>query len=250
MPKISVIMPTFNRGSVIQQAISSVLNQTFKDFELLVVDDGSTDDTESSLSKITDERVVKVKIDHGGASKARNKGLAMVRGQYIAFLDTDNVYHENFLEIMLEEVVEPYLMGYCSENMFLLSKSTELPKVIARKVRNIEYNPIKLTYINYIDINSVLIKKSLLDEIGNFDENLKTLEDWDLFIRIALKYPFKIVHIDQVLIDYNYFTCDALSTVTNSFTSDQSIKSFFQMKTGEGDRKIIIDKIKKALGES
>ena len=243
-------MPTYNRVSIIQRAINSALNQSLKNFELIVIDDGSTDDTESILSKITDERVIKVKIDHSGASVARNKGLAMARGQYIAFLDTDNVYHENFLEVMLRSVIEPYLMGYCSENMFLLSGNKESPKIIARKVRNVEYNPVKLTYTNYIDINSVFINKRLLDEVGNFDEDLKTFEDWDLFVRIALKYPFKITHIDQVLVDYNFFTGGTFSTVTNSFTPDQNIKSYFQMKTGEGDRKVIINKIKKTLGES
>lgn len=249
MPNVSIIMPSYNRCQTIRKAVGSVLNQTYKDFELIIVDDGSTDDTESILSSVTDDRVVKTKIDHSGASKARNKGLSIAKGKFIAFLDTDNYWHADFLDVMIQEIQPPYLMGYCSENMFLASGDIKSLKIIGRKVRSVEYNPIKLTYTNFIDINSVLINKGLLDKIGNFDENLKILEDWDMFARIALKYPFKIKQVDQVLVDYYFFTKDTMPTVTNSFTPDQNIQNYFQLKNGEGDRDIIIQKIKQALGE-
>jgi len=250
MPNVSVVMPSYNRSQTIRKAVDSVLNQNYKDFELIIVDDGSTDNTKEILSKIDDKRVILDYTDHKGASAARNKGLSLAMGKFITFLDTDNQWHPEFLETMIQEVCQPYLMGYCSENMFLVSGDKGLQKVIGRKVRNVEYNPIKLTYTNYIDINSVIIGKGLLDEIGKFDENLKTLEDWDLFAKIAIKYPFKIKQVDQVLVDYYYFTKDVLPTITNSFTADQNIKNYFQVKVGEGDREIIIQKIKQALGEN
>ena len=242
-------MPSYNRALVIMKAVNSVLNQNYEDFELIIIDDGSTDNTKEICSKVGDKRLVCEYMDHKGASAARNKGLSLATGKFVAFLDTDNYWHSDFLSVMVQEVRSPYLMGYCSENMFLASGDIKTQKIIERKVRNVEYNPVKLTYTNFIDINSVLIDKSVFDEVGEFDENLKTLEDWDLFARIALKFPFKVKHVDQVLVDYYYFTKDSISTVTNSFTSDQNIKSYFQLKSGEGDRAKIIQKIKDTLGE-
>lgn len=249
MPNVSVVMPSYNRSQTIRKAVESVLNQNYKDFELIIIDDGSTDNTKETLSEIKDKRLVCEYIDHKGASSARNKGLSLAKGKFIAFLDTDNYWHSSFLETMIQEVRKPYLMGYCSENMFLVSGNKKSQQIIGRKVRNVEYNPVKLTYTNFIDINSVLIDKTLFDEIGKFDERLGILEDWDLFVRIALKYPFKIKHIDQVLVDYYFFTKNSFSTVTNSFMSDQNIKNYFQIRNDEDDRAIIIKKIKQTLGE-
>ncbi len=249
MPNVSVVMPSYNRSQTIRTAVNSVLNQNYEDFELIIVDDGSSDNTKETLSKIKDKRLVYEHIDHKGASAARNKGLSLAKGKFIAFLDTDNYWHPSFLETMIQEVCKPYLMGYCSENMFLVSGNKESRQIIGRKVRNVEYNPVKLTYTNFIDINSVLINKTLFDEIGKFDESLGILEDWDLFARIALKYPFKVKHIDQVMVDYYFFTKDSFSTVTNSFMTDQNIKNYFQIRNDEGDRAIITQKIKQALGE-
>lgn len=251
MSKVSVIMPTYNRGWVIKRAIDSVLNQTFKDIELIITDDGSDDNTKDVLSNITDTRIVNLSSDHKGPSAARNKGLSLAKSELIAYLDSDNSWHPEFLEVMVQKLKPPYEFLYSSENTFLLAGNKQNAKIIGRKVRNVEYNPVKLTYTNYIDINTVLHAKSLIDDVGNFDETLTSLEDWDLFARIALKYPFKIKHIDQVLVDYYYYLKGTESTITNTFAdvSDEDIQIAFNLKIGSGDRATILNKIKKQLGE-
>jgi glycosyltransferase involved in cell wall biosynthesis len=242
-------MPSYNRAWIIERAINSVLHQTVKDWELIIIDDGSADTTLATVSAIHDRRIVYHPLEkNGGPSLARNKGISMAQGEYIAFLDTDNVFHDNFLEVMSSEVIPPHIMGYCSENMFLLSGEKTNPKIIGRKVRNVEYNPVKLIYTNYIDINSVLVRKHILDEIGGFDEGLRTLEDWDLIVRIALKYPFRILQVDEVLVDYHYFEKSVAWSITNSFTSDQNIRNYFKINSGDGDRWRVIQKINRLLG--
>ena len=242
-------MPTYNRGWIIVRAIESVLGQSFKDFELIIVDDGSTDNTSKLNQSINDRRISFVQIDHRGVSAARNKAISLAGGDLIAYLDTDNVWHADFLEVMILELKRPYVLGYCSENMFLLAGKNPGADIIGRKVRNVDYNPVKLAKTNYIDINSVLHDKKLFAEIGTFDEGLQSLEDWDFFIRIALKYPFLLKHIDQVLCDYYYFLNNVTTTVTNRVLSDKDMFAYFQISDFQGDEKKITDKIKNYLAD-
>ena len=99
MPKVSIIMPTFNRSWIIGRAIKSVLEQSFKDFELIIINDGSTDDTEIALKQFTDERISIIKLEvNGGLSHARNSGLKKATGELVAYLDSDNVWYKDFLK--------------------------------------------------------------------------------------------------------------------------------------------------------
>lgn len=215
VPAVSVIMPTYNRSSIILNAIDSVLKQTFTNFELIIVDDGSTDDTQEVIAQRSDSRLRIIKQTNKGAAAARNLGIKTAAGKYIAYLDTDNVWHKNFLEIMVGEISDNILI-YSSRNLLLCDAKNGKPKIIARKVDRPAYNPTELLSRNFIDTNSVLHARSVFKTVGMFDENLKTLEDWDLFTRMAIAFPFKIKHVDQVLCDYYFFTSQAFSTVTNT----------------------------------
>jgi len=248
MPKVSVIMPTYNRVGIIRRAIDSVLNQSFKDFELIIVDDGSTDDTREMISKISDKRLITTSLaTNKGSSAARNEGLSLAKGKLIAYLDTDNVWHNKFLEVMVSELKVPYLMAYCSQNLFLVSGSKLPGKVIGRRVRNVEYNPAKLTFENYIDLNSVVHTKEVLKNVGEFDESLNSFVDWDLFARIAIKFPFKVKHVEQVLCDYYYFLKATTETITNDYASDEAMLHSFKIRTRKGNRGKILKKIEREL---
>lgn len=248
MPKVSVVMSNYNRSWIVSKAIQSVLDQSFVDLELLVVDDGSTDDSIEVIRSFKDDRLKLLQGEHKGAGVARNQGIKSASGEYLAYLDTDNTWHSNFLEVMLKEVIQPFVFGYCSQNMFLVAGSRETPQIVARKIRNIEYNPVKLTYTNFIDINSVLHLKSLIGEVGGFDETLKSLEDWDLFVRMVLRHPFHIKQVDQVLCDYFYYLKSIDQTNTNVQVSERNLKKYFGLRQqSEGDEEIVLAKIRQTL---
>ncbi|OGM26641.1 hypothetical protein A3D00_01095 [Candidatus Woesebacteria bacterium RIFCSPHIGHO2_02_FULL_38_9] len=253
MLKVSVIIPTYNRKEVLKKAVQSVLDQTFGNFELIIVDDGSTDGTEENLRGFLEnhKKLFYFKQENKGVSAARNLGISKSSGEYLSFLDSDNTYHSKFLEVMtgvLDENNE-MVMAYSSQNLFLVSPDDERHlKVIARKVRSVEYNPIKLLRTNYIDVNAVLIRKSILDEIGFFDESLKSLEDWDLFVRMAIRHPFKIVQVDQVLGDYYY--PENFDTITNKVLSKNAIRTYMGKPSTDESTQKILKNIERYLSES
>ena len=122
MPKISVIMPTYNRGWIINRALDSVLNQSFSDFELLIIDDASNDNTREILSKINDNRVkIEYLQNNKGPAAARNIALAKSTGQYISYLDSDNLWYPDFLEVMVKEIGLGHTLVYAGQNVFLNS---------------------------------------------------------------------------------------------------------------------------------
>jgi glycosyltransferase involved in cell wall biosynthesis len=222
MPKVSIIMPTFNRAWIINRAVESILNQKFKDFELLIVDDGSTDNTLEILKTYTDPRIKIYSTKHGGQSKARNFALKKAQGQFIAFLDSDNLWYKNFLAVMIRSLGN-HVFAYSGQKLYNLHKD----KILGTRIRNHKLDLEKLRKTNYIDTGCVLIKRSVIEKIGGFNPRLKNLEDWDLWKKIARKYPKKIKHVNRVLGEYFYFTRASAKTVTNSFTEDEKISNYF-----------------------
>ncbi|OGG19706.1 hypothetical protein A2721_00950 [Candidatus Gottesmanbacteria bacterium RIFCSPHIGHO2_01_FULL_47_48] len=248
MPKVSIIMPTHNRSWIIERAINSVLSQTFLDYELIVIDDASTDDTQEKLKQFTDERVVVQSLsENKKPAGARNEGIKLAKGDIIAFLDSDNVWFPNYLEVMVQELTDYYVMIYASQNMLLVGGDKHEMNVIGRAVRDFPYNPKAMTRDNSIDINCAVLRKSLLNDIGLFDETLKSLEDWDLFARAVVKYPFRIKHVSQVLGDYYFFLRDTESTIENGILTDERLLNEFKIGKGEGDEVTIREKINKLI---
>jgi len=247
MSKVSIIMPTYNRGWIISRAIKSVLEQSYKDFELIIINDGSTDNTDLVLSKFNEERISIIKLEtNGGLSHARNIGLKKATGELIAYLDSDNVWYKDFLKVNIESFDDQTKMVYSGQNMFLIGGTKEEPVVLARKTRNLEYNPVKLTRENYIDVNCAVHRKTMLEEVVSFDETLKVLEDWDLFVQTAIKYPFGIKHIDQILGEYYYYMPDTAETLSNK-QWQKSIEKYFGVNKAEGDDLKIKTKIQSLL---
>ncbi len=249
MPKVSVIIPTFNRGWIVGRAIRSVLEQNFKDFELIIVNDGSSDDTSVVLKQFIDDRIIVVNSEiNGGLSHARNLGLKKSQGELIAYLDSDNLWYPNFLEVMSEVFNKNIVMAYSGQNLLLVGGTKTDPKVLGRKTRNEIYNPSKLITGNYIDVNCMVHKKSLLDEVGYFDETLKVLEDWDLFAQIAVKHPFGIKHVDQVLSEYYFYLPETETTLSNQKWQEW-IEKMFGLEKAEGDKLKIKNKLQKLIEE-
>ena len=193
MPKISVIIPTYNRSSLLKQAIDSVLQQTFNDFEVIVVDDGSTDDTRDVIKQIGDERIRYFYKDNGGASSARNLGLIKAQGEYISFLDSDDLWPENYLEIMVSnlEKMPDYGAAYS------LFKNYSSDGRVVDEVENDYFTSGWLTKLYYqkalfISPCASIFRKCVWNNFW-WDEAIEFVHDTDAFLRISTKTKFLFV---------------------------------------------------------
>ena len=198
-PKVSVIVPTYNRADRLERALNSIVSQTYQDFELIVVDDGSTDKTSQLMKSFPKAQYLYIK-KNSGVSKARNIGLAFAKGELICFLDSDDLWKEKKIQIQ----------SLWLEN----NKDSQICYTDEIWVRNgVRVNPMNRHRKYSGDIfrhclglcivspSSVMIRAKLFDEIGNFDESLPACEDYDLWLRIAVKYAFHFIE-EPLIIKY------------------------------------------------
>jgi glycosyltransferase involved in cell wall biosynthesis len=200
MPKVSVIIPTYNRAEVLRSAIESAINQTFNDIEIIVCDDKSTDNTREVVRSIPDGRI-KYILNNGkkGPSATRNAAILVSRGKYITFLDDDDEWVPNKLQKQVE------LLDKCPENICgiysnRLVKDRSNNHIISTnpQVKKLRGNLLyQLAIGNPIHTSTVLLRKLCFDEIGIFDETMSYMEDRDLWIRLSMKWNFE--YIDEPL---------------------------------------------------
>jgi glycosyltransferase involved in cell wall biosynthesis len=199
MAIISVIIPAYNAENTIKETLNSVFNQTFTDFEIIVIDDGSQDATVELLSNINDPRFRFFSYSNAGQGASRNRGLSHANGEYIAFLDADDLWTCDKLEAQLAalqahpEAGVAYSWSDCiDENSEFLRRGGHLT-VNGNAYAN-------LLLVNFLENGSnPLIRRSAIDEVGDFDESLPPAEDWDFYLRLAARYPFIAVDRPQVL---------------------------------------------------
>ena len=211
-PTVSVIIPTYNRAHLIGRAIQSVLNQTYKDFELIIVDDGSTDNTEDIIKEFQkkDERIKYIKHEKNrGGSAARNTGIKNARGEYIAFQDSDDEWLPEKLKKQMEVFKNTSSkVGVVYTGFWRIkdNKKTYIPQSwVKQKDGNIYFELLKG---NFVGTSTILIKKKCFKKVGIFDENLPRLQDWELVMRLSKYYDFKC--IDEPLLIL-YYTTDSIS---------------------------------------
>jgi len=202
-PTVSVIIPTYNRAHLVGRAIKSVLDQTYQDFELIVIDDASTDNTEEVVKSFNDERIKYLKHDENkGGAAARNTGIKVARGEYIAFQDSDDEWFSQKLEKQMKvfEAASPEVgVVYTGFWRIESNKKIYIPsEKVARKEGNIHA---ELLRGNFVDTPTAVVKKDCFAKVGIFDERLPRLQDWELFIRISKDYHFKCVD-EPLLISY------------------------------------------------
>ncbi len=186
-PKVSVIIPTYNRAELICRAVDSVLGQTFVDFECLVIDDGSTDGTVEKLAKYDDSRIKPLWQENSGVSAARNFGIDESRGQFIALLDSDD---EWVPEKLLKQI------QFMEEGGFEISQTDEIWVRKGKRVNQCKKHekPEGMFFerslaMCMISPSCVIFSRKFWDEIGPFDEKLPACEDYDLWLRAGVKYP-------------------------------------------------------------
>jgi glycosyltransferase involved in cell wall biosynthesis len=186
-PFFSVIIPTYNRAEMLREAIQSVLEQSFKDFELIAVDDYSTDNTKEVVSSFHDTRIKYiVNSNTKGVAGARNSGIFMAKGQWISFLDSDDVWLPSKLEMIykkIQKIDNTVGLIYTGFAYYNFEKKKEISLVIPGKEGWIQKD---LLYSNYIGTFSVVsIRTDLLRKVGGCDERFHYFEDNDLYVRIA-----------------------------------------------------------------
>ena len=215
-PKVSVIIPTYNRAILLGRAIESVLNQTFQDFELIIIDDGSTDNTDEVIKEFQkkDNRIVYLKHDKNrGGSAARNTGIKASRGEYIAFLDSDDEWLPEKLEKQInvfKKLSDNIGLVYSGYYEVLEQNVEVLSKIIPIFKGDIYKNILKS---NILGSPTPLIRKICFEKAGLFDETLLSCQDWDLWIRIAKYYKFDF--LKEILAKY-YIHGNQISTNLNN----------------------------------
>ena len=189
MELISIIVTCYNKEKFIAQTIESVLNQTYANFELIVIDDGSSDNSRTIIEQFADKRIKFISQNNLGENAARNAGLKVILGQWIAFLDGDDVWLSTKLQEQLNYIQENNLdMCFCDYGTIdkIGEWSMSFPKV---SFSNFTYNSLRKKILkgNFIlgSASSVIVKKNIIDRIGLFDKNIKWGGDWEYWIRIV-----------------------------------------------------------------
>ncbi len=190
---ISVIIPTYNRADFILKAVKSVQNQSLHVKQIIVVDDGSTDNTKELLKN---ENITYVYQKNSGVSSARNRGIREAKHEWLAFLDSDDTWHKNKIEEhMTLHVNNPELQASFSDEVWVKNGKTINKKKHLKKEEPTFLNSLRTCKIG---VSTFFVHKSMFEEIGLFDEELEVCEDYDLWLRILTKYKIKL--IDKELI--------------------------------------------------
>lgn len=229
----SIVIPLYNKSNYIEKTLQSVLNQTFINYEIIIINDGSTDDSESKVKEFNDERIQLYNQKNQGAAMARNLGIEKAKYDYIAFLDADDLWMENHLEILNNLIQDFPNSGIFASRYQLIFKEGKV-SIPQLKGISADFQGIVPDYFDatlncaVATSSSIAVPKSVFKNVGNFDSNISSGQDIDMWIRIALKYPVAIS---------NKITASYLHYIKNSLSKtpilDKKIKDFNDFKQEE-----------------
>jgi len=193
MPKVSVIIPTYNRLPMLREAVNSVLKQDFEDFELIVVDDGSKDGTAEEIKRYGGRVRLLQHPENRGVSAARNKGILHARGKYVAFLDSDDLWVKGKLKIQATFLDENPHYPLCYTDEIWIRRGRRVnPMVKHAKFSGWIFE--KCLPLCIISPSSVMIRKTLFSKVGLFDEALPVCEDYDFWLRVSARFPIFFIN--------------------------------------------------------
>jgi glycosyltransferase involved in cell wall biosynthesis len=238
MPTVSVIIPAYNQGEYLQEAIQSVLVQTLNDFELVVVDDGSTDETCFIVKRFSDDRLHYIYQENQGLSAARNTGIKATKGRYLTFLDSDDMFQPEKLRLLVEELETNKNIGLVAGQAVPIDQDGNSIGRIFNKPVPVDVRHLLLT--NPLHVGSVLLRRSWQEKVGFFDEALRSYEDWDMWLRLVRSgcrmgwvdrpVSFYRFHPDQMVRNSRQMT-EATFAVLNKFFSDPALSNeWLEMK--------------------
>jgi len=210
-PLVSVIIPTYNRSRKLNRALASVFNQTYKNHEVIVVDDGSTDQTVHQLEH--NPHLTLIHKERLGVSKARNTGLEHAKGELIAFLDSDDEWKPEKLGRQVEFFDEnPDAMIAQTDEIWIRNGKRVNPMKKHKKYSGWIFK--ECLPLCIVSPSAVMMRKKLFDEVGNFDESFPACEDYDLWLRIAARYPIHLIK-ERLVIKYGGHEDQLSRTVEN-----------------------------------
>jgi glycosyltransferase involved in cell wall biosynthesis len=226
MPYFSIIIPVYNKEKFVAKTIESILSQTFTDYEIIIVNDGSTDQSEAKISVFKDNRIQYYSKKNEGVAPARNFGIEKATADYICFLDADDYWHPTFLETM-----QRYSSELPEQKVFAAAIEIETKnKTIPARYSIPSTSDFEI--VNFFDASqkecalwtsSVCIHKSVFEKVGDFDTKIKHGEDTELWIRIGLQFP--IVFIRKILARYVYDE-KSISRNLNYFFEDYTFEKY------------------------
>ena len=232
MPEVSVIIPMYNASRFIVEALQSVFDQTFKDWEIIVVDDGSTDDSRQIIEKYR-ERLKYFWQENGGPSKARNYGIRESSGEYIAFLDADDVWFPSKLGKQINAFRRNAALGMVLTDNSLFDEHGIYRTSVGKRNYLMRGNIIKNIFIRTgVVTSTVMVRKDVFNTIGLFEEELRIAEDDNMWIRIAAHYDIEL--IDEPLLK---FRDHRFRTMRTSDNIEECVLENIQLLTSKyGDR--------------
>ena len=255
---VSVIIPTYNRAYCLRDSIDSVLAQTYKDFELIIVDDGSTDDTAELIASYDDPRIRYIVMEeNGGQSKARNRGLQESTGELIAFHDSDDRWHADKLEKMVP-LFEKSEIGFAyhklrydlGEGRAAILPDERIP--LAQKSGHIFA---QLLYDNMIDMPALMLRRRAYETVGPLDESLSCLEDYEYALRLSML--FQAGFCDEILLestmsadgvssksfDYIRVSCELVSRYKSEYIRTNTLNHRLEVILTDSQRLGILDQV-------
>lgn len=193
---VSIVMPTWNRADIILEAIRSIQEQSYNNWELIVCDDGGEDETEFLVKSIDDHRIKYFKLQKNNGAVARNHAIKYATGDIIAFLDSDNIWHHDYLtSIIKAHSVSKSPVVYTG----YIDAVVENDSIVDYELKFKKFQFSSLSWRNYIDLNTLSFRRNVLNEVGVFDPKLQRQQDWDLIIRLASKFNFYGLNLPLVL---------------------------------------------------
>lgn len=211
IPAVSVVIPAYNVACWIGETLDSILDQTFRDFEVIVVNDGSTDETSKVVAKYG-RRVRYLYKENGGASSARNLGIRAARGSHIAFIDADDLWMPEKLELQMQ-LLSKFNLAWVYSDAEVLEGNKVLCKVSQRSKLHAGDILRPLLLQDFIPSPTPLIRREVFDTVGYFDESplLHIGEDWNMWLRIAARYQIRLV--DRPLAKYRRHSASQTGTM-------------------------------------
>lgn len=241
MPFFSVVIPLYNKEKHIKGTIQSVLNQSFGDFEIIIVNDGSTDNSATIVDSIQDKRILFFSTQNKGVSHARNYGIKKSNSKFVALLDGDDQWHKMFLEKIYSAI-----QLFPAHSVFSTAIALKYPNKTSpakykfnnqiKEIMLLDYfkNSLKHTILTS---SSIVFKKEIINSIGLFDTNILSGEDTDMWIRIGIKYP--VVFINKVLVYYIYDNQSLSNTSFNIYSKPTFDKFLIEEKTNYALKKLL-----------